>query len=160
MHVGKLKNTCCDLFIHGKQMQKTEKEKYLGNILTSNGKLEQNIHDRYSKGIGIINEIMGTIKEVSFGYHYFDIGLLFRNSKLINGILCSIEALYGLKTTDIEKLEKCDHLFFRQLFRSGAGTPIESFYLATNTLPIRHVIIGRRLMFLWTKVKVILSGSV
>ena len=62
----------------------------------------------------------------------------------------SIEALYGLKTTDIEKLGKCDHMFFRQLFRSGAGTPVESFYLATNTLPIRHVIIGRRLMFLWT----------
>ena len=36
------------------------------------------------------------------------------------------------------------------MFKVGAGTPIESFYLATNTLPVRHVIIGRRLMFLWT----------
>ena len=110
MHVGKSRNTCSDLTIHGKQMQKTEKEKYLGNILTSNAKLEENILSRYNKGIGIINEIMGTIKEVSFGYHYFDIGMLYRNSKLINGILCSIEALYGLKTTDIEKLEKCDYI--------------------------------------------------
>ena len=150
MHVGKLRKTCCNLLIHGKQMHKTDKEKYLGNLLTSNAKLEENILARYNKGIGIINEIMGTIKEVSFGYHYFDIGLLYRNSKLINGILCSIEALYGLKMTDIEKLEKCDHIFFRQLFKSGAGTPVESFYLATNSIPIRYVIIGRRLMFLWT----------
>ena len=65
-------------------------------------------------------------------------------------MLCSVEALYGLNNSHIEKLEKCDHDFFRKLFRSGAGTPIESFYLATNTLPIRHIIIGRRLMFLWT----------
>ena len=69
MHVGRLKNTCCKLSVHGKQMQKTEKEKYLGNILTSSGKLEENILERYNKGIGIINEILGTIKEVSFGYH-------------------------------------------------------------------------------------------
>ena len=29
-------------------------------------------------------------------------------------------------------------------------TEIQNSYLATNTLPIRHIIIGRRLMFLWT----------
>ena len=130
--------------------KKCKKQKYLGNILTSNAKLEENILSRFNKGIGLVNEIMSTLKEVSFGYYHFEIGLLYRNSKLVNGILCSIEALYGLKTTDVEKLEKCDHDFFRQLFRSGAGTPIESFYLATNTLPLRHVIIGRRLMFLWS----------
>ena len=150
MHVGRSKNTCPTLSIHGKEMLKTEKEKYLGNILTSNVKLDENIVERVNKGFGLINEIVSTLKEVSFGYHYFEIGILFRNSKLINGILCSIEALYGLNNTHIEKLEKCDHSYFRQLFKSGAGTPIESFYLATNSLPIRHIIIGRRLMFLWT----------
>ena len=150
MHVGKLKNACSKLFIHGKEMQKTQKEKYLGNILTSNAKIDDNILARFHKGVGMINEIIGTLKEVSFGYHYFEIGLLYRNSKLINGMLCSVEALYGLNISHIEKLEKCDHDFFRQLFRSGAATPVESFYLATNTLPIRHIIIGRRLMFLWT----------
>ena len=150
MHVGNLKNACSKLFVHGEKMQTTQKEKYLGNILSSNAKIDENILDRCNKGIGMINEIIGTLKEVSFGYHYFEIGLLYRNSKLINGMLCSVEALYGLNNSHIEKLEKCDHDFFRKLFRSGAGTPIESFYLATNTLPIRHIIIGRRLMFLWT----------
>ena len=91
--------------------------------------------------MGLINEIMSTLKEVSFGYHYFEIAILFRNSKLINGILCSIEALYGLNNTHVEKLEKFDNSFFRQLFQSGACTPIESFYLASGVLPIRHIII-------------------
>ena len=130
-------------------MFKCEKEKYLGNILTSNGKINENILSRCNKSIGLINEIMSTLNEVSFGYHYFEIGILFRNSKLINGILCSIEALYGLNITHVEKLEKCDNDFFRRLFKSGAGTPVESLYLATDTLPIRHIITGRRLMFLW-----------
>ena len=104
----------------------------------------------YNKGVGILNDIMSTLKEVSFGYHYFETGILFRNSKLVNGIMCSIEALYGLKTSHIETLEKLDRDFFRQLFKSGAATPIESFYFATNCLPFRHIIMGRHLMFLWS----------
>ena len=131
-------------------MQTTNKEKYLGDILTSTAKIDENIKDRFKKGISIINEIMSILKEVSFGYHYFEIGILFRNSKLVNGIMCSIEALYGLATKHIETLEKLDRDFFRKLFKSGAATPIESFYLATHTMPLRFIIVGRRLMFYWS----------
>ena len=150
MHVGKSTKECSKLSVHGREMQKTKKEKYLGDILSSSGKIDDNINERFKKGLGIINEIMSIIKEVSFGYHYFEIGILFRNSKLINGIMCSIEALYGLTTKHIEILEKLDRDFFRKLFKSGASTPIESFYLSTNTMPLRFIIIGRRLMFYWS----------
>ena len=34
--------------------------------------------------------------------------MLFRSSMLVNGMLCSIEAVYGLKNSHIEQLEKCD----------------------------------------------------
>ena len=59
---------------------------------------------------------MSILKEVSFGYHYFQIGMLFRNSKLVNGIMCSIEALYGIKSKHIETLEKLDRELFRKIF--------------------------------------------
>ena len=85
-------------------MQTTSKEKHLGDILISTAKIDENINERFKKGIGIINEIMSILKEVSFGYHYFEIGNLFRNSKLVNGMMCSIEALYGLNTKHIKKL--------------------------------------------------------
>ena len=64
--------------------------------------------------------------------------------------MCSIEAMYGLKMKHIETLEKLDRDFFRNLFQSGSGTPIESFHLATHTMPLRFIIIGRRLMFYWS----------
>ena len=149
MHVGKPSNGCSDLSVHGKQMLTTKSEKYLGDVLTFNGKIDENVVERYNKGCGIVNKILSTLKEVSFGFYYFQMGILFRNSMLVNGMLCSIESLYGLKMHHIETLEKCDKSFFRQLFKSGACTPIESFYLQTNTLPVRHIIMGRRLMFLW-----------
>ena len=75
MHVGNTKNTCPKLSVHGREMQTTKREKYLGDILTSTAKIDDNIQDRYRKGIGIINEIMSIHKEVSFGYHYFEIGI-------------------------------------------------------------------------------------
>ena len=76
-------------------------EKYLGQVLSSNGKLENNITERYNKGLGIVNKILCILKEVSFGCHYFQIAMLFRNSKLVNGILYSIETLYGLTNAHI-----------------------------------------------------------
>ena len=150
LHVGKITTECSKLSLHGKEMLTTNREKYLGDILTSNAKIDENILERFKKGVGIINEIIVTLNEVTFCHHYFETGILFRNSKLVNGIMCSIEALYGLNLKHIEILEKLDRDFFRKLFKSGAATPIESFYLATGTLPFRHIIIGRRLMFYWS----------
>ena len=95
-------------------MLTTNCEKYLGQIISSTGKLENNINDRFNKGLGIVNEILGMLKEVSFGYHYFQIAMLFRNSKLVNGILYSIETLYGLTNAHIDKLEQCDRLLMRK----------------------------------------------
>ena len=69
MHVGKKTNKYPKLAVHGKEMQTTSKEKYLGDTLISTAKIHENINERFKKGIGIINEIMTILKEVSFGYH-------------------------------------------------------------------------------------------
>ena len=122
----------------------------MGDIISSDGKNDRNIHDRYNKGIGHANQILGILKEISFGPYYFEQALQLRNAKLINGMLCSIEAMYGLTLAQIEKLEKCDRYFFRKIFNSPISTPLESFYIETNTLPLRFVIIGRRLLYYWT----------
>ena len=58
--------------------------------------------------------------------------------------------MYGLTKAHIEKLEKCDRYFFRKLFNVPFSTPTESFYLETNELPLRFIIIGRRLLYYWT----------
>ena len=64
-------------------------------------------------------------------------------------MLCSTEALIGITNKHIEKLEQVDRIFFRRLFQVPRSTAIESFYLETATLPVRFVLIGRRLMFFW-----------
>ena len=46
--------------------------------------------------------------------------------------------------------EKCDRSFMRRVFDCPVSTPIESYYLETSTLPVRFIIMGRRLMYLWS----------
>ena len=110
MRFGKTSECCPILNVNTKTMLTTKSEKYLAEILSSNGRIENNILARYNKGVGIVNEILGMLKEVSFGFHYFSMAMLFRQYNLVSGMLCSIETLYGLSNTDIEQLEQCDRM--------------------------------------------------
>ena len=150
MHTEKKsQNLCPSLSIHGTKMLKSETQKYLGDVLTTSGKINENIMSRYNKGIGKVNKILGILQEVSLGPHYFKMALLFRNSILLSSMLCSSEVLYGITNAHIEKLEQVDRIFFRKVFQVPNGTAIEAFYLETSAIPIRHILIGRRLLYLW-----------
>ena len=132
MHVGSNKTCCPILKVHNQDMLTSNRERYLGDLKTSDCRINDNVQERYNKGIGISNQIIGMLKEISFGQHYFEKAVLFRQSMLINSILCNSEVLYGLSKTHIETLES-----------------VESYYIETNTLLIRHIIMGRRLMYYW-----------
>ena len=125
-------------------------QRYLGDILSTETKNDQNINDRFNKGISYVNQILSILHEISFGHFYFEQALQLRNAKLVNGILCSIEALHGITKSQIEKLEKCDRYLFRKLLAVPVSTPVEAFYIEFNALPLRFIIIGRRLLYYWT----------
>ena len=76
--------------------------------------------------------------------------VLFRQSLLINGILCNSEVLYGLNKSHMEKLESVDVYLWRNIFSAMVSTPVESYYIETNTTPIRYIIMARSLMYYWT----------
>ena len=134
-------------------MLASSQEKYLGDVITSDAKIDENVKMRQDKGLGISNQIMSILKEISFGQYYFEIGLLLRTSLLLNGILYNTEVLHNLKQKHIDQLEECDKLFMRRLFEAEQGTPIESFYLECSVWPLRFVILGRKFMYYQTLLK-------
>ena len=125
-------------------------ETYLGDILSNDGTIDLNIQARYRKGSGVNNTIFALLQEISFGEYFFEMAMLFRSSMLINSILCSSEVLYGVKQIHIETLEKCDKLFFTKLFGVPNSCAYESYFLEPGALPIRFILIGRRLMYYWS----------
>ena len=150
LHVGnKSKNSCPILSVNSKEMKTSSSETYLGDVLTNDGKIDVNISARYDRGVGAINSIFSLLQEISFGQYFFEMAMLFRSSMLINSVLCSSEVLYGVKLKHLEILEKCDKMFFTKLFSVPQTCSYEAFFLETNALPIRYILIGRRFMYYW-----------
>ena len=77
-------------------MSEVSKAKYLGDILNEEGNIDDTIEDRKNKSIGRINQITSILSSISLGFFYMDIGLVFRESMLINGILTNSEVWYNV----------------------------------------------------------------
>ena len=172
MHVGKVNEEICpDLFVDGwrlgnveevetkaeygedeeiglVKMEEVEDEKYLGDIISQDGKNMKNILARTNRGIGITNQIMSILDEICFGRYYFEVAVLLRNSLFLSSILTNSEAWYNLKNEELEKLEQADESLLRKILECPASTPKEMMYLELNCLPIRYIIKCRRVNFL------------
>ena len=79
------------------EMKSSNRGKYLGDIISSSAKIDENIQMRREKGISIANQIISSLKEVAFGVYIFKMAMLFRTSQLASGILYNTEAMFGIK---------------------------------------------------------------
>ena len=139
---------CCDLFVQNEKIIESENyETYLGDIISKDGTNDEIIKYRENKGYGIDRQLTTMLKEIGLGSYSFHIGLLLRDTNLINGILFNSESWYGLKTKDIEKLENVDLQYMRKVFGASSKTPKEFLYMETGKIPIRFILKSRRLMF-------------
>ena len=123
-------------------------EKYLGDIISHDGKNSKNIETRIKKGLGIISQIKNILEETCLGKYHFQVAMILRNSLFINGILTNSEAWYGVKKSEIEELEKIDENILRNILETPVSTAKEMLYLELGCLPIGSIIKSRRLMFL------------
>ena len=104
------KNTdnCPDVNVHDNKIIKSSKEKYLGDVISSNGKNAENIKVRAASGIGITASIKNILNDLSLGTFYFEAALLLREANFMNSILLNSETWVNLNKTDIEELENVD----------------------------------------------------
>ena len=118
LHIGDKNKQCCNLFVQNKKIiESVNYETYLGDIIANDGSNEENIKNRVNKGHGIINQTNSIMKEIGLGFH---IGLLLRDTNLINGILFNSESWYGRKTNNIEKFESIDLKYLRIIFTASS----------------------------------------
>lgn len=99
--------------------------------------------------MGINSSLISLLKHVSLGSHYFKIGLLFRETNLIDGIMTSMEVVHGLTKIQIEKLENVDEIYLRKLFDAHSKVAKEALYIETGKIPIHIILKMRRLMYWW-----------
>ena len=102
----------------------------------------ENIQNRVNKGNVSVNSIISLSEEISVGEQYFEMAIWFRNSMLINSLLCSSEVLYGVKLRHIQLLESCDRSLLTRLFAVPASCSYEAVFLETGIRPVRFILQG------------------
>ena len=111
-------------------------EKYLGDIISVDGRNTKNIQARAAKAQGILKQLKTILEEMSFGRYLFEVAVILRYSLFVNGILTNLEASYGLTDSEIEELEKCDEQLLRVILERPCTTPKEMLYLTRGVIPI------------------------
>ena len=137
-----------DVWKGEEEMQLKTEEKYLGDIISSDGKNLKNIQERVNKGKGIVRNILNMLEGIPFGKYFFEVAIILRNSLLVGSVLFNCEAWYNLTKTELNLLESVDLSFLRAIFKAPKATPIEMFYLELGILPLREIVRKRRLGFL------------
>ena len=144
---------CADLKVHDEKMSDSQKEKYLGDIVDTTGKIRATIEDRQKRGYGIVAEILSILSEIPLGQHKMEIGLQLRQAMLVNGMLYNSEAWHSISEEEIRKLEAVDEYLLRSLVKGHSKTSLEFLYLEAGALPIRYIISSRRILYLQTILK-------
>ena len=137
-----------DMCLGKVQMENSEEEKYLGDIINKDGRNLKNIQSRINKGRGIVKRITEILDMVPFGELYFQVAIILRNSLLVSSVLCNSETWFNLTKAELDLLETVDLLLLRTLLAAPKTVPKEMLYLELGVIPLREMMRQRRLNFL------------
>ena len=77
IHVGSKVQKCTKLEVHNGNMINSDDQKYLGDIISSDGKHNKNIQSRIKKSNGTISDIKVVLRELCLGQHEFKTALVY-----------------------------------------------------------------------------------
>ena len=148
IHAGRPSNLCPLLRAHTTDIEIVTDEKYIGDIVSCDGKHNKNIASLRSKGIGMCNEIVLILDSLCLGPFFFQVSLMLRQTMLISVLLFNSETWLRLTKDNIKKLESVDEMLLHKLLATPMSTPKVALYLETGCIPLRFIIKRKRIMFL------------
>ena len=136
-------------FVEGEEEMKVKnEEKYLGDVISTDGRNIKNNNARVAKGKGITSKILSILEGIPFGKFYYEVAVILRDSLLVSSMLCNSEAWYNITNAELNLLETVDVQFLRSVLRAPRATPKEMLFLELGCVPLRELIKKRRILFL------------
>ena len=90
------------------QIENKSEVKYLGDILSNDGRNLKNIKDRQKRCQGVVNQIMSILQEIYLGKYHFETAIVLRNSLLISSMLSNSEEWYNMTNVELNMLDKIE----------------------------------------------------
>ena len=116
-----------DAFSGEEKMESKDNERYLGDIIATDGRNIKNIQARVKKGIGIVKNILNMLEGIPFGKFHYEIAIILRNSLLVNSVLFNSEAWYNLTQAELDLIETVDIDLLRNVLKAPMSTSKEMF---------------------------------
>ena len=138
-----------DIWEDEEVMEEMKNDKYLGHIVSRDGRNIENIKSRVNKGTGIVNKIITMLDGIPFGKFYYEAAVILRDSLLASIVLNNSEAWYNITRAELELLESVDVMFLQGVLKTPKSTPKEMLYLELGLTPFREIIRKKRLLFLF-----------
>ena len=93
---------------------KVDFDKYVGDILSSDGTNERKIRERCDRANGTINDIIAILDELPLGKYRIITGIRLREAMFLSRLLFNSESCYNLTEGDIKKLSALATYYFWQ----------------------------------------------
>ena len=142
--IGEIEDVCEGKVV----MEEKTEEKYLGDVISTDGRNIKNVKARIEKGKGIVSRILTVLDGIPFGRFYFEIAAILRDSLLVSSMLFNTEAWYNVSKAELDLLETVDVQFMRSVLQAPKSTPKEILFLEMGCIPFRDLIRKRRILFL------------
>ena len=88
------------------------------------------------------------LDDLCLGDYHFEAANILRNSLLLSTLLSNSETWYNLTKKEISELESVDEMSLRNVLSAHSKTPTETLYLESGNIPVRFILMSRRLNFL------------
>ena len=96
----------------------------------------------------MINQIMQILESTFFGKYFFEVAMVLRESLFLSSLLLNSEAWVSYTEKDVRILEQCDEILLTRILDCDANTSNALKYLDLGILPVRFIIMKRKLAFL------------
>ena len=118
-------------------------------MLCSSNEEESEVHLLRCNDNSTEQDVMNDIHEVEYLDIFSDVKKQIRAVKLWKRIFRIRKWKLENRKLSNDGHQAVDKLFWRKVFQCPVTSPSEVFFLETNTIPIRHVIMARRFMYYW-----------
>ena len=78
---------CPQLHAHKSNILKVKQDKYLGDVISFDGKNDHNIKKKVSASLGAISNIINIMREICLGKFYFKTAFLLRQTIFLSTVL-------------------------------------------------------------------------
>ena len=132
--------------LDGKEMKRVSSAKYLGDIITPDGKQDKTISSRRSAVTGITAEISVIMEEMIDAK--FDATIQYYNGIVIPKLLNNAHTWSKLSKQNIQELEKVQNMTLKRLLKLPTGTPSVALKSELGIWSIKHQVLKQKLMYL------------